>query len=596
MKCQTPEFWFFYKQTAGSHDIQNELHLQGGCVKIDSENSTRFYFGREEGVKMKKRVVYVLLCFMLCMASIPAAVFADSETPAVPATKWSDNAATAFAGGSGTEADPYQIETPEQLAKLAADVNSGVVGQTHIREYFKLTKDIDLSAHRWIPIGRGTVLKPYQAFSGYFNGNDKTITGMYVDESTEKYSAGLFGNFSGYEIKNLKIKDAYVKTSSDVNEQSGNRDAAGILIGSAIQGHEMTISVKDCSVSGIVESDSARTGGLAGYNSYGTYENCTADVKVKGAGKAGGFVGEDFSGTYKNCTAEGNVSGSWSVGGFAGILFFESKADHCAAQGKVTASDWNAGGFAGYVENGVTISNCVAAGDVESTVDGWEPKVGGFAGTVTGANTVSNSHAAGKVTSASKDIKAGGFAGALVETNNFASCSFDVEKNADLKAAGGTEAAEIEGVEAASTQKVKANVCRDYYGKHELKEVPGKAANCLEDGVETYWMCDNCGSMYSDKEQMTMITEPAVIKATGHKFGEWKVIKEATASEKGEKQRTCQVCQFVEKAEIPAAGAPVNDKSAATGDSSMPILYGILALAALAGAGAVIVTRKKRMN
>lgn len=548
---------------------------------------------------MKKRVVYMLLCFMLCMASIPAAAFADSETPAVPATEWSGYAATAFAGGSGTEADPYQIETAEQLAKLAKDVNSGVVGQTHSGEYFKLTEDIDLSAHRWIPIGSGSASKSFHAFSGYFDGNDKTITGMYVDESTEKYSAGLFGNVTGYEIKNLKIKDAYVKT-----ESGDGTENAGILIGSATQGYGMTTSVKDCSVSGIVESGSARTGGLAGYNSYGTYENCTADVKVKGAGKAGGFVGEDFSGTYKNCTAEGNVGGSWSVGGFAGVLFSESKADHCAAQGKVTASDWNAGGFAGYVQDGVTISNCVAAGDVESTVDVLEPKVGGFAGTVDArtadgkckANTVSNSHAAGKVTRPSNDIKAGGFAGALVETNNFASCSFDVEKNAALKAKGGTEAAEIEGVEAALTQKVKANVCRDYYGKHELKEVPGKAANCLEDGVETYWMCDNCGSMYSDKEQMTMITEPVVIKATGHKFGEWKVIKEATASEKGEKQRTCQVCQFVEKAEIPATGAPVNDKSAATGDSSMPILYGILALAALAGAGAVIVTRKKRMN
>ena len=543
---------------------------------------------------MKKRVVYVLLCFMLCMASIPAAVFADSETPAVPATKWSDNAATAFAGGSGTEADPYQIETPEQLAKLAADINSGVVDLDHSREYFKLTKDIDLSAHRWIPIGSGTANGSFHAFSGYFDGNDKTITGLRVDESDDHFSAGLFGNVTGYEIKNLKIKDAYVKT-----ESGDETENAGILIGSAAQGYGMTTSVKNCSVSGIVESGSARTGGLAGYNSYGTYENCTADVKVKGAGIAGGFVGEDFSGIYKNCTAEGDVSGKWSVGGFAGVLFWESKADHCAAQGKVTASDWNAGGFAGYVEEGVTISNCVAAGDVESTVDGWDPKVGGFAGTVDGhrkANTVSNSHAAGKVTSASKDIKAGGFAGALIETNNFASCSFDVEKNADLKAEGGTAAAEIEGVEAASTQKVKANVCRDYYGKHELKEVPGKAANCLEDGVETYWMCDNCGSMYSDKEQMTMIKDPVVIKATGHKFGEWKVIKEATASEKGEKQRTCQVCQFVEKAEIPATGAPVNDKSAATGDSSMPILYGILALAALAGAGAVIVTRKKRMN
>ncbi len=542
---------------------------------------------------MKNKIVYVLLSLMLCVAFIPAAAFADSETPAAPEGIWTDSVAKEFAGGSGTKDDPYQIATADQLAKLAKEVNSGVYGQTHSGEYFKLTEDIDLSAHRWIPIGSGKALSN-KAFSGYFDGNDKTITGMYVDESNEKYSAGLFGNFKGYEIKNLKIKDAYVKT-----ESGDDTENAGILIGSAALGYGMTINVKDCSVSGIVESSSARTGGLAGYNSYGTYENCTADVKVIGAGCAGGFVGEEYSGTYKNCTAEGDVSGSWSVGGFAGVLFCESKADHCAAQGKVTASDWNAGGFAGYIEYGVSISNCVAAGDVESTVDEWEPKVGGFAGTVDGqsvANTISNSHAAGKVTSASEEYKAGGFTGVNSGRNTLTGCSFDVEKNADLKAEGGAEAAVIEGVEAASTQKVKANVCKDYYEKHALKEITGKDANCLEDGFETYWMCDNCGSMYSDQEQKMMITEPVVIKATGHKFGEWKVTKEATASEKGEKQRICQVCQFVEKAEIPATGAPVNDKSAATGDSSMPILYGILALAALAGAGAVIVTRKKRTN
>ena len=124
---------------------------------------------------------------MLCMASIPAAAFADSETPAVPPTKWSDNTATVFAGGSGTEADPYQIETPKQLAKLAKDVNSGIVGQTHSKEYFKLTKDIDLSAHRWIPIGSGSASDSFHAFSGYFDGNDKTITCLlYTSDAADE--------------------------------------------------------------------------------------------------------------------------------------------------------------------------------------------------------------------------------------------------------------------------------------------------------------------------------------------------------------------------------------------------------------------------
>ena len=58
-------------------------------------------------------------------------------------------------GGSGIAEDPWQIETAEQLAKLAVDVNSGIVDKTHAKEYFVLTADLDLSAHRWIPIGYG---------------------------------------------------------------------------------------------------------------------------------------------------------------------------------------------------------------------------------------------------------------------------------------------------------------------------------------------------------------------------------------------------------------------------------------------------------
>ena len=38
---------------------------------------------------------------------------------------WDGSAATSFASGSGTEADPYIIETAAQLAFLASSVNSG---------------------------------------------------------------------------------------------------------------------------------------------------------------------------------------------------------------------------------------------------------------------------------------------------------------------------------------------------------------------------------------------------------------------------------------------------------------------------------------
>lgn len=63
----------------------------------------------------------------------------------------------------------------------------------------------------------------------------------------------------------------------------------------------------------------------------------------------------------------------------------------------------------------------------------------------------------------------------------------------------------------------------------------GKAATCTEDGYKFY-TCSGCEE-----------TKKETLKATGHKYGEWEVTKEATVSAEGEKQRKCTVCQNVEK-------------------------------------------------
>ncbi len=87
--------------------------------------------------------------------------YADSG---VQDTKWDDYAATEFAGGTGTKDDPYRIENGEQLAKLAKDVSAR---NTHKGEYFRLEKEVDLSAHRWIPIGDYGGIS-YTSFEGAF--------------------------------------------------------------------------------------------------------------------------------------------------------------------------------------------------------------------------------------------------------------------------------------------------------------------------------------------------------------------------------------------------------------------------------------------
>ena len=518
-------------------------------------------------------IIISIFFSMTCM-SIP--VFAKDAPNGI----WTDYAATDFAGGSGIAEDPWQIETAEQLAKLAVDVNSGIVDKTHAKEYFVLTADLDLSAHRWIPIGYGDSNDSFHAFSSYFNGNNKTITGLYVDETQEGVSAGLFGNFSGYELKNIILSDAYVKASCK------DRNAAGVLIGNASQGYGMSISVSDCKVSGTVENTNALSGGLVGYNSYGTYKDCMVDVEVIGGGKSGGFIGEDFNGIYQNCIVKGNVRGSWSVGGFAGFFFFKRGVNKCASYGKVTASDWNVGGFAGYVESDVEIKNSVAFGDVESIVTDFEPKVGGFAGTNDGS-TITKSHSSGKITSSSKTYSPGGFVGNPNSNGIFIDNSFDVEKNPNLKAMGGSDSTDLTGVQTSTTKDVLSNICEDYYGEHDwndtmsvdkeatctesgeksfhcrrcdvtsgtqiidpkghhLQLVEEKPATCTEDGFEEYWKCEDCGLMYSDSNMINSISEPIVIKATGHKFGNWQIVREATEKQEGEQKRVCEVCKYEE--------------------------------------------------
>ena len=76
--------------------------------------------------------------------------------------------------------------------------------------------------------------------------------------------------------------------------------------------------------------------------------------------------------------------------------------------------------------------------------------------------------------------------------------------------------------------------------KHILTETKEVPATCEKDGTKAYWTCSECNKMFSDKDGENEITEPEVIKATGHDWGEWVVTKEATETEEGSETRTCK--------------------------------------------------------
>ncbi|MEG2506841.1 MAG: hypothetical protein RSA93_04135, partial [Longicatena sp.] len=90
--------------------------------------------------------------------------------------------------GQGTVADPYIINTAEELVAFREIVNSSKPDACA-----NLATNIDLSSicsktkGNWTPIG--SKAKQYQ---GTFKGNDFTVKGLYIDAPNQDYQ-GLFG-------------------------------------------------------------------------------------------------------------------------------------------------------------------------------------------------------------------------------------------------------------------------------------------------------------------------------------------------------------------------------------------------------------------
>ena len=275
--------------------------------------------------------------------------------------------------GAGTNDKPFEIETPEQLAKLAQLVN---VGNANYRDkYYKLTADTDLSYYGeewndgkgWIPIGKREEYSAYD-FYGHFDGNNHKVSGLYINDSNLDY-AGLFGFISGGgTVKNLGV---------DGNVTGGNSvgGVAGFIYG----------NITNCYSMATVNGSGMHIGGVVGYVDV-NMTNCYATGAVSGDNRVGGVVGTvGYSGSLTNCYSTGAVSGDDTVGGVAGWVLWGGSVTNCYATGEVNGNR-SVGGVAGFIsaddsDDGI-VTNCYFTGTVSGTDD-----VGGIAGFVYGSVT-----------------------------------------------------------------------------------------------------------------------------------------------------------------------------------------------------------------
>ena len=363
---------------------------------------------------MKKRIVSAVMALILCLTLLPTAALAADGA-------WDGSIATAFAGGTGTESDPYQIANGAELAYLASSVNSG---ETYTGKNFVLTANIDLNGLPWTPIANSfsdALLggSNYRIFAGNFDGNGYTISNVSIGSETAPLEADVFGLFGATagKISNLNLDTVSIHGIAKIASIGAVIGFAGGLVGYSggyIENCHVTGLTMDMSAPSNVYAAAYCVGGLVGVlDETQLINECSVSGSITekaGKGSIGGLIGELGKAakiTYSRSDVTVNVKadsrGGANVGGFIGKGNGKTDAEriirNCYATGNVTGGAYT-GGFAGGLW-GLNIKNCYASGNVSQAAAAMASFVGTDASDPNYYGSITSCFAIGSVTGSS---------------------------------------------------------------------------------------------------------------------------------------------------------------------------------------------------
>lgn len=274
---------------------------------------------------------------------------------------WDGTIASNIANGTGSQIDPYIINTCSELAFLSKQINDK--NDTYNQAYYKLNNNLDLSNLAWTPIG----LINYP-FKGTFDGNGKKIIGLKVDAAG---STGLFGHIADAYLLNIDVSASITSTNAN----------SGILVGRC-----QPSTIKNCITRGTLSSTASYTGaicatiqpyytGVSGTQTTMLIENCTNYASVESSATnstlIGGILAQDSDSVVtevNGCVNKGTITGGANfVGGIIGLVRKNENSiiKNCYNYGNIssTAKSRYTGGIAGV--NRGRIENCYGCQDAK---------------------------------------------------------------------------------------------------------------------------------------------------------------------------------------------------------------------------------------
>ncbi len=290
-----------------------------------------------------------------------------------------------FAGGTGTESDPWQIETLAHLDSV----------RNHLGDFFILMNDLDFdgsdysnenSKKGWIPIGSSD-----SAFAGNLNGKGYVIKNLFIND-TSLNNAGLFSVSNNATIDSLSLIEVYITGGDTIGALFGcssesnitNCFVSGEIKGKkyvgGIVGYNGFTDISNVYSTVNVNAEERYAGGLAAYSRYSDFENCAATGNVVAkASYSGGLIGRTYAygEAVRNCYATGSVKGNKYVGGLIGYNH-NLQISNSYATGNVSGSSYYIAGFIGYCNNADSIDRCFSSGQVFAEGDNNGMFIGTF--------------------------------------------------------------------------------------------------------------------------------------------------------------------------------------------------------------------------
>ncbi|MQN31319.1 GLUG motif-containing protein [Segatella copri] len=443
--------------------------------------------------------------------------------------------------GDGKVDSPYIITTAEELKWFRDVVNRGrknicakIADNVEVIDMSTVCHAADKSQNleevSWEPIGNTT-----NKYMGTFDGNNKTITNLYINASQR--FMGLFGYTNQSTIKNLSFENANV---------TNTQDFIGILVGYAGNGSTLqNIKISEtCQIKG-----SNYTGGIAGildgnayncvnyatvqgkeqvgglFSSYDSSKSITACAnygKVTASSQwVGGLVGYFNNGTIQDCANYGDVKGTYRVGGMAGFVS-SGKIQNVFSYGNVSATNSTQyiGMAFGFSSSGATEGMVAYYSGAKLTVEGKEKEVKAF-----GNGTPSEDNATGFTEAQLKS----GVVAYLLQQNASSEAKWgqNLANDGDIYPVIGSEHtvyADNSLVNCKTNEKISGSFTNNPSSsairyKHGTT-IHHAAANatCTEAATKEYWQCQDCQRIYSDSQltvELTDVTD-AEHPALGH--------------------------------------------------------------------------------